>query len=108
MGVLCCPFNKKILKKLVLCSMKFFLQKLSTGWPCIEYCYHIWAGAPKRCIDILDKFQKQVCKAVGPALSDSLEPLSGSVKPVAPHCDVAGLSLLYRYYFGNAPLNLLR
>ena len=40
-------------------------------------------------------------KIVGPALSDSLEPLA----PVAPQHDLAGQSLFYRYYFGNAPLN---
>ena len=26
LGLLCCPFNKKILKKLVFCSMRFFLH----------------------------------------------------------------------------------
>ena len=91
----------------MLCSVRFFLQKLSNVSPCIEYCCYVWAGAPKRCLDILDKFQKQVCKAVGTVLSESPKPLSDSIEPGAPRCDVVGLSLLYRYYFGNAPLNLL-
>ena len=45
--------------------------------------------------------KKNKFKIVGPALSDSLEPLA----PVAPQHDLAGQSLFYRYYFGNAPLN---
>ena len=83
--------------------MRFFLQKLSTVKPCIDYCCHVWASYSKCYLDILYKFQKQVFKAVGPALSDSLEPL----EPVAPHHDLVNQSLFYRYYFGKAPLNLL-
>ena len=51
----------------------------------------------------LIKFQKRVFNAVGPAISDSVEPLEA----VAPHHHLASQSLFYRYYFGNAPVNLL-
>ena len=83
--------------------MRFFLQKLSTVQPCIDNSCHVWFSNPKCYLDILYKFQKQVFKAVGPAISDSVEPL----EPVAPHLDLASQSLFYRYYFGNAPVNLL-
>ena len=62
----------------------------------MEYCCHIWAGAPGCYLNLLDKLQKQIWRTVGPSLAASLEPL--------PHCrNVASLSLLYfsRYYFGR-------
>ena len=52
--------SKKI--EALICSMKFlsadaalYLYK-STIWPCLEYCCHVWAGAPS-CY-LLDKLQK--------------------------------------------------
>ena len=61
----------------------------------MEYCCHIWAGAPS-CY--LEK-QKQIWRIVGPSLAASLEPL--------PHCrNMAGLSLFYRYYFGRCSSEL--
>ena len=45
-------------------SMKFltpevalFLYK-STIHPCMEYCCHVWAGAPSSYLELLDKLQK--------------------------------------------------
>ena len=59
----------------------------------MEYCCHVWAGAPSCYLELLDKIQKQMCRTVGPSLAASLEPLV--------QCrNVAGLSLFYRYYFG--------
>ena len=58
--------------------------------PCMEYCCHIWASAPSCFLELLDKFQKQMCRAVGPSLAASLEPL-------AHRRNVACLSLFYRY-----------
>ena len=59
--------------------------------PCMEHCCHVWAGAPSCYLKVLDKLQKQICRAVGPSLAASLEPLA--------HCwNVANLSLFYRYY----------
>ena len=63
-----------------------------TIWPCIEYCCHVWTGAPSCYFELLDKVQKQISKTVGPSLAASLETLT--------HCRyVASLSLFYRYYF---------
>ena len=86
-------------------SMKFlslevalYLYK-STIRPCMEYCCHVWAGAPSCYLELLDKLQKQICRTVGPSLAASLEPL-------AHRRNVASLSLFYRYYFGRCSSEL--
>ena len=62
-------------------SMKFLSPEValylykSTIRPCIEYCCHVWAGAPSCYLELLDKIQKQICRTVGPSLAASLEPL---------------------------------
>ena len=71
----------------------------STIRPCMEYCCHIWAGAPASCLDLLDKIQKRVVNLVGPILSSSLQPLSH-------RRDVASLSLFYRYYHAKCSSEL--
>ena len=69
-------------RKLELCSMKFLSPEValylykSTIKPCMEYCCHVWAGAPSCYFQLLDKLQKQIGRTVGP-------------------------SLFYRYYFGR-------
>ena len=85
----------------LICSMEFLSPEVtlcldkSTICPCMEYCCHIWAGAPS-CY--LEK-QKQIWRIVGPSLAASLEPL--------PHCrNMASLSLFYRYYFGRCSSEL--
>ena len=81
-------------------SMKFLSPEValylykSTIRPCMEYCCHVWAGAPSCYLELLDKLQKQICRTVGPSLAASLEPFSHQ-------CNVARLSLFYRYYFGR-------
>ena len=51
-------------------SMKFFLSEValylykSTIWPCLEYCCHVWAGAPSCYFDMSDKLQKQICRTL--------------------------------------------
>ena len=65
----------------------------------MEYCYHIWAGAPSCYFELLDKIQKRICRTVGLSLAASLEPL-------AHHRNVASLSLFYRYYFGRCSTEL--
>ena len=62
--------------------------------PCMEYCCHVWAGAPSCYFDLLDKLQKRICRTVGRSLPASFEPL-------AHRWNVASLSLFYRYYFGR-------
>ena len=62
--------------------MKFLSPELapylhkSSICPCVEYCYHIWAGAPSCYLELLDKLEKQICRTVGPSLAASLEPLA--------------------------------
>ena len=63
----------------------------------MEYCCHVWAGAPSCYLELLDKLQKQICRTVGPSLAASHEPL-------AHHQNVA--SLFYRHYFGRCSLEL--
>ena len=33
---------------------------------CMEYCCHVWAGAPSCYLELLDKLQKWICRIVGP------------------------------------------
>ena len=86
-------------------SMKFlslevalYLYK-SPIHPCMEYCCHVWAGAPSCYLELLDKLQKRICRIVGPSLAVSVEPL-------AHRRNVASLSLFYRYYFGRCSSEL--
>ena len=86
-------------------SMKFLSPEValylykSTIHPCMEYCCHVWAGAPSWYLDLLEKLQKQICRIVGPSLGASLESL-------AHRRNVASLSLFYRYYFGRCSSEL--
>ena len=71
----------------------------STIRPCMEYCFHVWAGALSCYLESLEKLQKQICRTVGPSFAASIEPL--------PHRrNVASLSLFYRYYFGRCSSEL--
>ena len=81
-------------------SMKFlspavalYLYK-STIRPCMEYCCHVWAGAPSCYLELLDKLQKRICRTVSPLLAVFLEPF-------AHRRNVASLNLFYRYYLGR-------
>ena len=67
---------------------------LFTIGPYIEYCCHVWAAAPSCYLELLEKLQKRIWRAVGPSLAASL-------KPVAHRQNVASLSLFYRYHFGR-------
>ena len=65
----------------------------------MEYCCHVWAGAPKCYLELLDKLQKRICRTVGPSLAASPAPLA--------HCqNVASLSLFHRYYIGRCSSKL--
>ena len=65
----------------------------------MEYCFHVWAGAPSWYLELLDKLQKRICRTVGTSLAASLESL-------ALHRNVASLSLFFRYYFGRCSSEL--
>ena len=86
-------------------SMKFLLPEFamylykSTICPCMEYCFHVWAGAPSCCLELLEKLQKRIYMTVGPSPAASLEPF-------AHHQNVASLSLFYRCYFGKCSSEL--
>ena len=56
-------------------EVDLYLYK-STIRPCMEYCCHVWAGAPSCYLELLDKLQKWICRTVGPSLAASLEPLA--------------------------------
>ena len=79
-------------------EVALYLYK-STICSCMEYCCHVWAGAPSCYFELLDKLQKRICRIVGPLLAASLEPL-------AHRGNVASLSLFYRYYFGRCSSEL--
>ena len=84
-GALICPM------KLIFPEVALYLY-ISTICPCMEYCCHVWAACPSCYLELLDKLQKLICRAVGTSLAASLKPLV--------HCrNVASLSLFYRYYF---------
>ena len=67
--------------------------------PCMEYCCHVWVGAPSCYLELLDKLQKRTYRTVGPSFYASTEPLA--------HCrNVASLSVFCRYYFGRCSSEL--
>ena len=86
-------------------SMKFLSPEVSlylyksTKRPDMEYCCHVWAGAPSCYLELLDKLQKRICRTIGPSLATSLE--------LSAHCqNVASLGRFYSYYFGKCSSEL--
>ena len=69
----------------------------STIRPCMEYSYHVWAGAPDCFLELSDKLQKWICRTVRPSLAASLERLAHHV---------ASLSLSFSCYFGRCSSKL--
>ena len=84
--------------KFLSLEVALYLYK-STICPCMEYCCHVWAGAPSCYFELLDKLLKWICRTVGPSLDASLESL-------AHRRNLASLSLFYRYYFGRCSSEL--
>ena len=67
--------------------------------PCMEYCCHIWGGAPADVLGFLTSIQERIANVVGPTLAATLQPVS--------HCrDVASFSLFYQYYHGHCSAEL--
>ena len=60
-------------KKFLSPEVALYLYK-STIFPCMEYFFHIWAGAPVGYLELVDKLQKQICRTVGPLLALLLNP----------------------------------
>lgn len=68
--------------------------------PCLEYCCHVWGGAPSSVLNLLDCIQNKVIRLISdPSLTDDLQSLSH-------RRDVAALSLFYRYYHGKCSSEL--
>ena len=63
--------------------------------PSLEYCSHVWGGAPKSTLCLLDKVQSKAIRLINnPNLTNSLQPLS--------HRRLVGdLSIFYRYFNGH-------
>ena len=85
-------------------SMKFLSPDVvlyhhkSTKCSSMKYCCHICADA--RCyLELLDKLQKRINRAVGPSLAPSLEALADCG-------NVASVSLFCRYYIGRCSSEL--
>ncbi|XP_045496949.1 uncharacterized protein LOC123695220 [Colias croceus] len=63
--------------------------------PHMEYCSHLWAGAPQYQLLPFDRLQRRACRIVDlPELTDRLDPL-------ALRRDVASLCVFYRIYNGE-------
>ena len=88
-------------------SLKFLSPEValyvykSTIHPCMEYCCHVWTGAPNCYLELVNKLQKLIYGTVGPSLA-------AFFKPLAHHQNVASLSIFYRYYFGGCSLELVQ
>ena len=63
-------------------SMKVFSSEValylykSTIRPCMEYCCHVWAGAPSCYLEMLNKLIKRISRTFGPSLAAFLEPMA--------------------------------
>lgn len=68
--------------------------------PQLEYCSHVWGGAPATVIGILDRIQSKAIRLIG---DDSL---TSSLQSLAHRRCVAALTLFYRYFFGDCSLEL--
>ena len=67
--------------------------------PYMEFCGHVWAGAPSCFLELLNKLQKQICRTTGLSLATSIETLA--------HCrNVASLHLSYGYNLGGCSSDL--
>ena len=65
--------------------------------PSLEYCSHVWGGAPKSTLCLLDKVQSKAIRLINnPNLTKSLQPLS--------HRQLVGdLSIFYKYFHEYCP-----
>ena len=59
--------------KFLYSEVALYLYKF-TIWPCMEYCGHVWTGAPSCYLELLDQLQKQICRTSGSSFAVSLEP----------------------------------
>ena len=63
--------------------------------PSLQYCSHVWGGAPKSSLHLLDRVQSKAIRLIyNPNLTNSLQSLSHRRL-------VADLSIFYRYFHGH-------
>ena len=68
--------------------------------PSLEYCSHVWGGAPRSSLHLLDKVQSKAIRLINnPSLTKSLQSLSH-------HRLVAYLSIFYRYFHGHCSMEI--
>ena len=68
--------------------------------PSLEYCFHVWGGAPRSSLHLLDKVQSEAIRLIdNPSLTKSLQSLSHRRL-------VAGLSISYRFFHGHCSLEI--
>ena len=71
----------------------------STIRPSMEYCCHLWSGAPAIYLGLLDRIQHRICVIIGEELSSKLDSLEH-------RRNVASLSLFYKYFHGHCSRDL--
>ena len=65
--------------------------------PSLKYCSHVWGGAPKSSLHLLDRVQSKAIRLINnPNLTNSLQSLSHRRL-------VADLSIFYRYFHRHCP-----
>ena len=67
----------------------------------LEYCSHIWAGAAKCHLELLNNIQRRATRLVGDAN------LISQLAPLDARCRVASLSLFYNYFHDTVLTALL-
>ena len=68
--------------------------------PSLEYCSHVWDGAPRSSLHLLDKVQSKAIRLINnQSLTKSLQSLSHRRL-------VADLSIFYRYFHGHCSLKI--
>ena len=73
---------------------------LSQIRPSLEYCSHVWGGAPRSSLRLLDKVQSKAIRLISnPSLTKSFQSLSH-------HRLVADLSIFYRFFHGHCSLGI--
>ena len=63
--------------------------------PHMEYCSHLWAGAPQYQLLPLDRIQRRATRIV------DCQDISNRLDPLALRRDVASLCIFYRLYYGE-------
>ena len=63
--------------------------------PSLEYCSHVWGGAPKSTLCLLDKVQSKAIRLI-----DNLN-LTKSLQPLSHRRSVGDFSFFYRYFNGH-------